>query len=576
MQVAAGSKLKDTASSPIFEELLHFSAQSVSRAFVKFYKNDHNPSLSPQSKDQSIDFIIKRWLQHYLDRGENLFTIGEVAVETGLDEVYCRDKNNKEDSRLFLIGLCVCSILYRSTKQDRKLAEILDYLDENCNSLPDNESTYSKLNPILQQDLLSTLRNHNLQQKIQSVLHQLLYRIAKKEVKNSLDVMLNLQMNSMSLLTSFLKDIGPQCTRSERALSDAVNQFNTSSSNDLTLTEQQAAEIIVFISLHANAGVGNSQNSEDELANALLNSITSNSGGAVNGNSWNIDNVAIYLLNRANALDGTKIAQIISAIPFRLQHLAQCAAFFKIYPGDFPQEILFDTYWENVEGQLSIFQFMVQLELSCYNVVLSKDEQETSNVIPTEVMAPRNNLGHKCFASSSFLSRLFTLSDPFPRVARDIFVVGLLSVPEIIMCALVRLQTIEQQLSRQKSPGGDKLKRDLFNEVVNHFFKYNNNGSGQQGIGFVQKYKQAFSRMYKINPHLYGTACVESYRACGSPNFSQAKYISLLLNIMPGTREREAVLTYDLDIGIQVGFVAADSDVISLSNWYVFGKFSEQ
>ena len=491
-----------------------------------------------------------------MDQGQNLSSIGAVLVETEFGRVLLQDKKSSFAHRIGF-GVCIHLYLHAQRKPDS-----LSALNETLYSAIKTDllkNLSGQLNPLVLQKLLFILRKNNLYQEFQVTLREYLF-----QAKTCDQPLSSLTLN-MPMLTSFLSDIGPQCTQSAISLADAVSQFNSTSRDaDSALTESQAAEIIVFMTLQA-LNKENAPSADDELATSLLNNITSNDGNSSSESRWNIQTVSKYLSNETVRLNWLAVSQIITTLQFRLQHEAQCDAFFRLFPGNFPQDILFNTNWKNVEGQLSIFQYMLQLNKSCFNINLSNDEQETSQVIPQENSALTSTLAPRCFACTAFISRVFHLSESIPPLARDVFVMGLLSVPEIIMCSLVRLET-DDQIRHQGV--GERLKNDLFNEVINRFFKYSTTGGPQQhGVNFVQKYSKAFAKMYNINPQIFGNACIKSYRSCGGPHFPQAKYISLLLKTLPGNKERESVLLYDIEVGIQIGLVAADFDVILLQAW---------
>ena len=538
--------IKAVGGEQILSELLKFPSETISKVFIQ--------NLKSSTESQELINLVEKWILHHLDRGQNLSTVGSIIIESNL----VSERLNSPERKL---EIGVCAYLYeRVYGTPDSLEHTRETLEASFKSIS-IEDQLDRLNPLILQKLLEFLRENNIDLDAQLTLQGHLYQAHSSEpsIRNN--------PHNMPMLTAFLTDIGPQCTRSVSSLSDAISQFNVTSRNaDAALTEAQAAELIVFITFHAYSVKSNGSSLDDELATSLLNNIASNDeNGNFDNSRWNTVNVSKYLSSQEGRLNWLMVSQIITTLPFRLRHVSQCEAFFHLFPGDFPQDVLFNSNWKNIEGQLTLFQYMLQLKDSSYNVHLSSDEREISQVIPQENASIKGTLAHKCFACTAFVSRVFHLSESLPPLARDVFVIGLLSVPEIIMCSLVRLETDDQN----KHQGvGERLKNDLFNEVINRFFKFSKLGGGQQQAGAtVAKYSKAFAKMYNINPQIFGNACVKSYRSCGGPNFAQARYIALILNALPDSKEREFVLLLDVDVGIQISLIASDSEVISLQSW---------
>ena len=86
----------------------------------------------------------------------------------------------------------------------------------------------------------------------------------------------------------------------------------------------------------------------------------------------------------------------------------------------------------------------------------------------------------QCFASMEILQRLLFLSDvpALYRRVRDLFVKGLLSCPEVLLCSLVRLQlhvanTPVQSGRESLANAGLQIKTELMRELIPLFFRPN-------------------------------------------------------------------------------------------------------
>ena len=110
-------------------------------------------------------------------------------------------------------------------------------------------------------------------------------------------------------------------------------------------------------------------------------------------------------------------------------------------------------------------------------------------------------MDRQCFASMEILQRLLFLSDvpALYRRVRDLFVKGLLSCPEVLLCSLVRLQlhvanTPAQSGRDSLANAGLQIKTELMRELIPLFFRPNAHHRVQNAPG-------ALRRLYAISPN---------------------------------------------------------------------------
>ena len=250
-----------------------------------------------------------------------------------------------------------------------------------------------------------------------------------------------------------------------------------------------------------------------------------------------------------------------------------------------PLDAVTTVEWSNRLGQLSLLEHMLQCPPNVYTFVVDNEEAlDASTVVVDGNLVATNCQNPRGWASSKVLQRLLHLSDDktlHPKV-REIFVVGLLTCPEIILCALVRLQLSVARSADQASTGdarniaaanagaGMTMKGELMRELIPLFFKPNH--AGQHNV--VRNMPGAIRRLWSISQNTVVAACIEAWRSTANDppqvRFQTVVHIIGVVRILPSPENAIATLlngNKDPDFSFTVAFVMADHDMLQLRPW---------
>ena len=531
-----GTESTTTSTTVCLEELLKLSPKSVVPALIESRKFE----------------LLDQWIARQLAQGSHSIAIGEAAYTTNQSF----EGRNRRPSERIALGVCIHEYLTSSSAAKYCLSS---------NSNSNNNEPFLFLQVALKQNdwSISEICNEvhpNIQQKLLSILIELdnqPWEDLRSELErtlfscNSGSTSTTISTLNMPMLSSFLADVGPQCTRNVTTLADTIAQC-------CNFNESQAAELIIFMITQAlnNTTWG----MEDDLAKSLLSSISRDNSSGANQSQWDVQTVAKFLTSQKKRLDWLNVANHLSISSFPpLKSKEQCQTLFDLFPVDFPREVLFERTWENADGQLSIFQHMLELTSSVnkgvtININLNQDEIETRAVAHSPSMP---SVGVQCWSNTSFFARLLHLTETHQRQVNDIFVLGLLNFSEIVMCTLVRLKSTPIPLS----DAAKKLQNDLYMEVLKKFFVYK-----PETMSNLSRYQAAYARVWAISPQGLAASICEGYRS--NPCYVQAKFSAIVLNFAPNQKSREIVLNSgDTECSLQIGLVAADLGILDLSSW---------
>ena len=231
--------------------------------------------------------------------------------------------------------------------------------------------------------------------------------------------------------------------------------------------------------------------------------------------------------------------------------------------------------WTNHVGQLTLLENLLAIPSRLYGFTVDKEEEKDA--------APVEGVNTNCpnprgWASARVLQRLLHLSDDkaLHQKVREIFVVGLLSCPEIILCALVRLQlsvaasvasdssSVEAKANAGAAMG---LKTELMRELIPLFFRPSTQHVVRNGPG-------ALRRLWEISSNTVLSACIEAWRSTANDS-SQVRYNTVVhiigvVRVLPSPETAIGTIlnsNKDAEFSFTVAFVMADNDMLQLQPW---------
>lgn len=371
-------------------------------------------------------------------------------------------------------------------------------------------------------------------------------------------------------ITNLLQDIGPACTRSASTFRETLAEITAHTS---TINEAGIARMIFFFSNKRQVGDGSSLMS---VSSALLGSLIPGRGSEASGDGWNLNSVSQVLEEDYNSRDWITVATCWDFPGFAMEDGDQFKTLVELYRAgakSVPPLAAFTGQWRNTAGQLSVIESMMAVSQNVYVFPLNEEE-----VADAGTAAPSSTgvMDRQCFASMEILQRLLFLSDvpALYRRVRDLFVKGLLSCPEVLLCSLVRLQlhvanTPAQSGRDSLANAGLQIKTELMRELIPLFFRPNAHHRVQNAPG-------ALRRLYAISPNTVTAACFEAWRSTlnDSPQMRLASLLHIIniARLLPSPAEAVASLlngSKDHEFSIAIAFVMADNDYLQLRPWLV-------
>jgi CCR4-NOT transcription complex subunit 1 len=340
----------------------------------------------------------------------------------------------------------------------------------------------------------------------------------------------------------------------------------------LPINESALARVIYFFSDKGRDSEGASLMG---VSSALLGSLIPGRGNEVSADGWNLNSVAQVLEQDYAAREWMAVATCWDFPGFAMKDADQFRTLVELYRGGakrIPPLPAFTSSWRNTAGQLSVIEAMMTVSQSVYMCPLNEEELADAGTA-----APgATGLDPQCFGSMDILQRLLFLSDvpALYRRVRDLFVKGLLSCPEVLLCSLVRLQlhvanTPAQQGRENLANAGMQIKTELMRELIPLFFRPNAQHR-------VQNAPAALRRLYVISPNTVTAACFEAWRSTvnDSPQMRLATLMHIIniARLLPSPADAVASLlngSKDPEFSIAIAFVMADNDYLQLKPWLV-------
>ena len=372
-------------------------------------------------------------------------------------------------------------------------------------------------------------------------------------------------------IANVLRDVGPSCTRNATTFRDTLSEITSIANID----EAALARIIFFLSDKGREADGSASSSLGGVSSALLGSLIPGRGDGAAGDGWNLKSAAqVFEEDFANR-DWIAVATGWDFPGFALKDADQFRTLVDLYSAgakSIPPLAAFTSQWRNQAGQLSVLESMVAVSKSVFLCPLNEDEQADA----AAGAKGSNTIDPQWFASADILQRLLFLSDnpSLYRRVRDLFVKGLLSCPEVLLCSLVRLQltvanTPAQAGRENLSNAGMQIKMELMRELIPLFFRPNTHHRVQNAPG-------ALHRLYSISPNTVTAACFEGWRSTvsDSPQLRLATLMHIIniARLLPSPAEAIASLlngNKDPEFSIAIAFVMADNDYLQLKPWLV-------
>lgn len=384
-------------------------------------------------------------------------------------------------------------------------------------------------------------------------------------------------------ISSLLQDIGPACTRNVNTFRETLAEITA----PIGMTEAALARIIHFFSNKGGTTAGGSAASRElpGVSSALLSSLIPGragggadaaGGGGGSGDGWNVEIVKdVMQSDYATSRDWLRVAQCFDFPGFVIKDVAQFERLVNLYraPAQMaPPLSVLTAQWRNMAGQESMLESIMVVPLPVFVITLNDDELIDASTADPKI----TTLNPQFFASLEILQRLLFLSDvpALNRRVRDVFIKGVLTCPEVLLCALVRLQlhvaTASDVSNREAlANAGLQLKTDLMRELIPLFFR-------PQSFHRVENAPVALRRLYTISANTVTAACFEAWRSTvgDSPQLRVATLVHIIniARLLPSPADAVASLlngSKDPEFSVAIAFVMADHEYLQLKPWLI-------
>ena len=385
-----------------------------------------------------------------------------------------------------------------------------------------------------------------------------------------------------------LLDLGPACCQNIGTIREALRLVVTQNpggagpgTNQPPWSEPGVARLLHFFSAVGGTGNGGSPES---------------SGGM----EWNLEVASQVLATDFSHLNWQLVARSLDFPEFSIRGPKQLEVLLSLYRSgckghQLPLDALTAETWTNRSGQLSLLRHLLAVSPNNYNFPLDAEEALDASTTVVEggmsnvVVGVNGNVSGnnglplasnpRGWACAKVLQRLLHLSDDksiLPAV-HEVFIVGLLSCPEVILNAIVRLQILST--SRSGDQGGMPMKGTLMRELVPLFFKPPKTpaGGGEATPPAARNIPGALRRLWTISQNTVIAAFLEAWRTTANdpPQVRLQTVIHLLgiVRVLPSPQDAIGNIINgfkDPEFSITVAFVMTDNEMIpSLRSWLV-------
>jgi CCR4-NOT transcription complex subunit 1 len=368
-----------------------------------------------------------------------------------------------------------------------------------------------------------------------------------------------------SNMTNLFSDIGPACTRSETTFRETLAEFRRSFGMD----DSTMARLLFFFS---NKGNETGVETTSGLSSSLLGSLLPGRNDDGSNGGWNLAVVQqVIARDYQNNLDWSSVARKWDFYDFQISDTNQFRRLLELYRAGaqrLPPISALTAQWQNPAAQCSLMEAILSVPASIYMCELTDAELKDAATAGPEGQIVTSVPNPRCWASANVLQCLLYLTEVplVSRRVRDLFIKGLLSCPEVILCSLIRLSL--NQSSERTANVGKQMKSECMRELIPLFFKPNSGHRVQNGAA-------ACRRVWEISPNTFTAACFEGWRSTASePPQTRLAAIVHIISIIrllnpPATESalRSLLEGQDLEFSIALYFVLTDKANYQLKTW---------
>jgi CCR4-NOT transcription complex subunit 1 len=370
-----------------------------------------------------------------------------------------------------------------------------------------------------------------------------------------------------SSITNLLADIGPACTRNEAIFRETLKEFRRSSFGGIE--EATMARLLYFFSTKGNNS--NSNEASSGLSSSLLGSLLPGSHDDGGLHSWNLHVVQQVIRRDYHGMDWPRVARLWDFYDFVIRDTDQFRTLLDLYRAGaqrHPPTAALTARWQYSACQCSLLEVLLSVPAGIFVCELNEAETADAATAGTDSQIVNSIPNPRCWASASVLQCLLYLTEipSISRRVRDLFIKGLLSCPEVILCSLIRLSL--SQASDATVSVGKQMKSECMRELIPLFFKPN---SGHR----VQNGPAACRRVWEISPNTFTAACIEGWRSTAkdAPHTRLASIVHIisLVRLLPPPSPETALKLIlegqDPEFSISLYFVLADKANYQLKTW---------
>jgi len=367
-------------------------------------------------------------------------------------------------------------------------------------------------------------------------------------------------------ISNILQDIGPACTRDANTFRDTLAEIASNG-----MKEAGLARIIYFFSDKGRESEGSSKSAG--VSSSLLGSLIPGRGNDMSADGWKLKSVSTVLEQDYASMDWNRVTQCWDFSGFVMKDAEQFRCLLDLFRSGAkaaPPLSAFTSQWRNAAGQLSIIESIMAVPQIVYMTPLTDEESADAATAAQGV----TGIDPNSFASMEILQRLLFLSDnaSLYRRVRDLFLRGLYSCPEVLLCSLVRLQlhvanTPSQAGREALANAGLQIKTELMRELIPLFFRPNSHHR-------VQNAPAALRRLYAISPNTVTAACFEAWRSTdgNNPQLRVATLVHIINIARLQQSPADAVASLlngnkDPEFSVAIAFVMADNEFLQLNPW---------
>jgi len=383
-------------------------------------------------------------------------------------------------------------------------------------------------------------------------------------------------------IINVLVDLGPSCMSSVSTLRETLYEITKTLPSDLdkttkpaALDEEAVARLIYFFS-ERGSYKNNDENSKGaSSSSALVGTLTNDydiSDRTNNGGSqWNLAVVSEILSQDYGNLDWGVIARKFDFSGFFIRDALHFSLLLNLYQAAARTTFPFDAMvskWQNRYEQLSLIKISLSVSPSVFSFPAS--EEEAADAATAGENTSPNCQNPRGWASSRLLQVLLEMSENtadrrLVRGVSDLFVKGLLSFPEILICShFRRFQAVSQGLQPNV---GAKMQGELTGQLLQLFFKPNRENPVRNGPAAIR-------RLWEIDYNTVVAASIEAWRS--TANESQQSRVFTIIHIitiirhLPSPQKSTPIFisgNKNNEFSISIAFVMADNDLLKLRAW---------